>query len=1075
MPSYHPISTLMEFLNSNATATTAGIFAFLVCLHFVLRKNNGRKNRAPAAAGAWPLVGHLRLLRGPQLPHVVLGSMADKYGPIFRIRLGVFQALVVSDWKIAKECLTTNDKAFSNRPKSVAVEVMGYNYAMFGLGPYGSYWRQMRKISILELLSNHRVGMLEQVRESEVQASIKDIYDTWKKNKGATNILKMEMQPWFGRLALKMAVRMLAGKRYSCDEHTSNQSHDALRKFFELSGTFTVTDAIPHLRWLDMGGYEKAMTKTAKEIDSFLGSWLEHKRKRASGQVKDEQKDFLDVMLSTIEGAASKDDGGFDVDTIIKSTCLVLLAGSSDSSMVTLTWALALLLNNNHVLKKAQAELDIHVGRKRQVQESDLKNLVYLQAIVKEALRLYPPTALMPARESMEDCVVGGYNIPKGTRLVVNLWKIHRDPSVWPDPSEFRPERFLTSHKDVDVRGQHFELIPFGSGRRICPGISLGLRVVHFTLASLIHGFEIKKPSDEPVDMTGSFGLTNMKATPLHALLAPRLSFNLVVIYKFKSPFCTAIPLYHPISRVMEFLNSYATATTAGSFAFLVCLHYVLWRNINGRKKRAPAAAGAWPLVGHLPLLSGPQLPHVVLGSMADKYGPIFRIKLGVLQELVVSDWKIAKECFTTNDMAFSNRPKSVAVEVMGYNYAMFGLGPYGSYWRQMRKISMLELLSNHRVGMLVHVRESEVQASIKDIYDTWKKNEGATNILKMEMKPWFGRLTLNMVVRMLAGKQNSCDEHESARTREALRGFLELAGTFTVSDAIPCLRWLDMGGYEKAMRKNAKEIDYFLEGWLKDHKRKRASGQVKDEQKDFLDVMLSTLEGASSKDDGGFDVDTIIKSTCLVFLTGATDTSTVTLTWALALLLNHNHVLEKAQAELDSHVGRKRQVQESDLKNLVYLQAIIKETLRLYPPAALLPARESMEDCMVGGYNIPKGTRLVVNLWKIHRDPSVWSDPCEFQPERFLKSHKDFDVRGQHFELIPFGSGRRICPGITLGLQVVHFILASLIHGFEIKKPSDEPVDMTESFGMSNMKATPLHVVLAPRLSSYLYEQITG
>ncbi|KAK3025224.1 LOW QUALITY PROTEIN: hypothetical protein RJ639_044572 [Escallonia herrerae] len=137
MPRYHPISRLMEFLNSYATATTAGIFAFLVCLHYVLWKNNGRKNKAPAAAGAWPLVGHLRLLRGPQLPHVVVH--ADKYGPIFRIRLGVLQALVVSDWKIAKECYTTNDKAFSNRPKSVAVEVMGYNHAMFGLGPYGSY------------------------------------------------------------------------------------------------------------------------------------------------------------------------------------------------------------------------------------------------------------------------------------------------------------------------------------------------------------------------------------------------------------------------------------------------------------------------------------------------------------------------------------------------------------------------------------------------------------------------------------------------------------------------------------------------------------------------------------------------------------------------------------------------------------------------------------------------------------------------------------------------------------------------------------------------------------------------
>jgi len=201
-----------------------------------------------------------------------------------------------------------------------------------------------------------------------------------------------------------------------------------------------------------------------------------------------------------------------------------------ETTSVTLTWALSLLLNNPKALKKAQDEIDKHVGRKRLVEESDMKNLVYLDAIIKETLRLYPAVPLSVPHESMEDCIMSGYNIPKGTRLLLNLWKIHRDPNIWSEPYEFQPERFLTSHKDVDVKGKHFELLPFGSGRRMCPGALFARKSLHLTLASLLQQFELKRPSNELVDMTESAGLTANKATPLEALLAPRLSLDMYPI-----------------------------------------------------------------------------------------------------------------------------------------------------------------------------------------------------------------------------------------------------------------------------------------------------------------------------------------------------------------------------------------------------------------------------------------------------------------------------------------------------------------------------------------------------------------
>ncbi|KAK8647138.1 hypothetical protein V6N13_120893 [Hibiscus sabdariffa] len=196
-----------------------------------------------------------------------------------------------------------------------------------------------------------------------------------------------------------------------------------------------------------------------------------------------------------------------------------------------------------------------------------------------------------------------------------------------------------------------------------------------------------------------------------------------------------------------------------------------------------------------------------------------------------------------------------------------------------------------------------------------------------------------------------------------------------------------------------------------------------------------------------------------------------VTITWALSLLLNNRDVLKKVQHELDTCVGKDRLVQESDIKNLVYLQAIIKETTRLYPAAALSVPHESVEDCTTAGYFIPAGTRLLVNLSKLQRDPKVWSNPDEFRPERFLTTHKHVDVRGQNFEFMPFGSGRRVCPGISFALQVLHLNLATLVQSFEIRTPLDEAVDMRESAGLTNLKAEPLDVVCTPRLPPHLYE----
>ncbi|XP_039043862.1 xanthotoxin 5-hydroxylase CYP82C4-like [Hibiscus syriacus] len=183
------------------------------------------------------------------------------------------------------------------------------------------------------------------------------------------------------------------------------------------------------------------------------------------------------------------DESNVLADVTIKATCLSLALGGINTNVVTLTWAVSLLLNNRHMLKKARNELDIHVGKERHVEEPDKSNLVYLQAIIKETMRLYPAVPLSVPREAMEDCTIAGFLVPAGTRLLINLWKLQRDPSIWHKPLDFMPERFLSGHDNIDVTCQNFELITFGCGRRICPGITFALRFQHLALARLIHGF----------------------------------------------------------------------------------------------------------------------------------------------------------------------------------------------------------------------------------------------------------------------------------------------------------------------------------------------------------------------------------------------------------------------------------------------------------------------------------------------------------------------------------------------------------------------------------------------------------
>ncbi|MBA0791015.1 hypothetical protein Gohar_015621 [Gossypium harknessii] len=601
----------------------------------------------------------------------------------------------------------------------------------------------------------------------------------------------------------------------------------------------------------------------------------------------------------------------------------------------------------------------------------------------------------------------------------------------------------------------------------------------------------------------------------------------------------------------MEF--SYSVAAIAGILGLV--LFYKLWRpGTPGDQSKhlvlAPEPSGALPLIGHMLLLRGQRTLAHTWAVMADKYGPIFTFRLGVFPALIISNHEAVKECFTTNDRVLANRPRSNAGIYLGYDHAGFGFAPYGEYWRQVRKLAMVELLSTRRLETLKHVHISEVNAFIKDLYLFCMLNQQNPNP-KLVISQKLEALTLNTIMRLMAGKRyfwdttDGEDDEEAAHVAKVIKDFMYVSGLISPSEVVPFLGWMDsmFMGQVKSMKRVAREIDSIVGEWVEEHKLKRLKSEAKPENTpDFIDIMLSAIEEDSMF---GYSRETIIKANVMViffistlwtqnqtllrhttfiflnfpsltwsfewisasdlhhtivnkkmtfqltlitvkikqlkigcylqssndnlFLAGS-DTTSITLTWILSNLMNNRHALKCAQEELDLKVGRDKWVQDSDIEKLVYLQAVVKETLRLYPPGPISVPHEASEDCSIGGYHVGKGTRVIVNLWKLHRDPQVWSNPDVFEPERFLTSHADVDVLGQHFELIPFGSGRRSCPGITLALQMTHLTIASILQGFELSTPFGETVDMSEGLGITMPKATPLEVILSPRLPSAMY-----
>ncbi|PPR96511.1 hypothetical protein GOBAR_AA24171 [Gossypium barbadense] len=448
-------------------------------------------------------------------------------------------------------------------------------------------------------------------------------------------------------------------------------------------------------------------------------------------------------------------------------------------------------------------------------------------------------------------------------------------------------------------------------------------------------------------------------------------------------------------------------------YILLFCIFlFLLFRRRSSAHSLPPGPIN-FPIFGSLHRLGSH--PNQSLYQLAKTYGPLMTLRIGYVTTVIVSSAEFAKQVFQTQEQSFSDRTVPDCVASQPNPESTLAWAPGDGRWRNRRRLCSTQLFTVQRLNSLQHLRHQKAQQLIQHI----NKQRASGSQVKIGEVAF--ATTLNLISTTIFSSDIVDPEFSTAQEfKDLVWRIMEDSAKPNLSDYFPIL--------------------------------KRASDSVS-RNGDLLDVLLDQCQ----QDESDFTRQNIKPLILDLFIAGS-DTSAITTEWAMAELLRKPGVLQKTRRELMEVIGTKRTVQESDLDKLPYLEAVAKETMRLHPAAPLLLPYKAKNDVEICGYTIPNNTQLLVNAWAIARDPNYWNHPFSFCPERFLDSSLDF--RGRYFEYIPFGAGRRICPGLPLAVRMVHLILASMIHSFDWKLPHGihpQDLDMQEQFGMTLKKAIPL------------------
>lgn len=510
--------TFVALLESHAllVLVVAVFFPFFSLLLLSGKKcpscDTGGKRLPPSPRGL-PLVGHLLFLGA--LPHRTLRSLAAAHGPVMLLRFGSVPTVVISSVAGAQEALKTRDHAFASRPRLRRAERL-FTARDIAFTPTGEFWRQARRVCVLHLLSAQRILSFGRLRREEAAALVIKV----RAAAGGHAVVDMS------NLLMAYASNLIARATFGDDERWFEDGGELRRVFSdfgELLGVAAVGEFIPWLQWVErLTGAERKLARTAEALAGIVERVIEGRRCRRTGRCAGgaEEKAFVDVLLEVNE-TDEEVEIKFD-DAEKKAIMLDMFAAGTSTSYAVMEWTMAELMNNPHKRNKLQQEIRTVVGKDKHITEEHLQRMGYLKLVIKESLRLHSPIPLLAPRETIEDTELLGYHVPARTRVLINAWAIARDEGSWERPEEFRPERF--ADVATDYKGQDFQLIPFGAGRRGCPGIGFAMTSIELALTNLMYHFNWELPDGMrpgSLDMTEEGGISAHMKYGLHLVAKP--------------------------------------------------------------------------------------------------------------------------------------------------------------------------------------------------------------------------------------------------------------------------------------------------------------------------------------------------------------------------------------------------------------------------------------------------------------------------------------------------------------------------------------------------------------------------
>ncbi|KAG8660791.1 iridoid oxidase-like [Manihot esculenta] len=506
----------------------------------------------------------------------------------------------------------------------------------------------------------------------------------------------------------------------------------------------------------------------------------------------------------------------------------------------------------------------------------------------------------------------------------------------------------------------------------------------------------------------------------------------------------------------MECLFSFLVSSSL--FLFLAVILCLRGNFLGNRIRNLPPGPPGWPVFGNIFDLGS--APHRALYELKLKYGSILWLRLGYRNTVVIQSAKAAAELFKNHDTSFCDRKPLDVFTCHNYNDGSLAVGRFSPYWRMVRRLCSMDMMTNKRINDTTSIRQKCILQMIRSIEDdiTAAKARGEPGIVNLPQHLFL--MSFNIVGNIMLSRDlldSKCKKgYDFFHAMEMVAVW---AGKPNLADFIPFLKWLDPQGLKKKMSKDLGQALEIAEGFMKERIEEYKLGNKGKVGKDFLDTLLE-FEGDGKDWSDKIPYERVIVIISEMFFGGSETTST-SIEWTMAELLRNPEAMRKAKEELNKVVGENKNVEETDIEKLPYLQAVVKEAFRLHPPLPLLIPRNTIKDTNFMGYHIPKDTQVLVSAWAMGRDPDSWEDPLAFKPERFLGSNIDY--KGQNFELLPFGSGRRICVGMLLGQRVVLLGLASLIHCFDWeldKHTTPGTLDMRELVGMVVRKLVPLNLI---------------